>query len=422
MDGLKLLTVFGLIMIFLGRRAPLGPVMLGGSLLLAALYHAGPKDFLGMAWRATRDPATLELELILALIMLFEHLLGQQGYLERMLKSLRGLIHSPRVVMALLPAFIGLMPSAGGALFSAPLVGRAASSTMAAEEKSFINFYYRHIWEYFLPLYPGVLLASHLSGLPLPRFIAALAPYGLIVVLLGIPALRRVKIETVEEIKGTREGNDPGEDNGARASNREENQPAPRRALVAELLGSILPVLVVVSLVLFFQVKVGLAVGSVLLILLLRHRYTPARLWRLCREALAVKTLLLVWVVMLFKQVLVDTRSVDGLPQLLALLPVPDFVIFGLISFLVGMLTGLTVAYIGIAFPIVMAAVGGQMSIPLTVFVFVTGFAGNMLTPMHLCLALTVDYFKADLRRVLRLMAGPEAALLAVAVVAYLVF
>lgn len=123
MDGLKLLTVFGLIMIFLGRRAPLGPVMLGGSLLLAALYHAGPKDFLGMAWRATRDPATLELELILALIMLFEHLLGQQGYMERMLKSLRGLIHSPRVVMALLPAFIGLMPSAGGPFFPPPWWG-----------------------------------------------------------------------------------------------------------------------------------------------------------------------------------------------------------------------------------------------------------------------------------------------------------
>lgn len=433
MDGLKLLLVFGLIMIFLGRRAPLGPVMLGGSLLLAALYHTGPKAFLGIAWRATRDPATLELELILALIMLFEHLLGRHGYLERMLRSLRSLIHNQRVVMALLPAFIGLMPSAGGALFSAPLVGQAAGSTMAAEEKSFINFYYRHIWEYFLPLYPGVLLASHLSGLPLPHLIAALAPYGLIVILLGIPSLRRIKIVTDENKSDVGECNDLGADNNPgkgdvtrKDSSIEEgsgeSQVGGRQALVVELLMSILPVLVVVSLVLFFQVEVGLAVGLVLLILLLRHRYTPARLWLLCREALAVKTLLLVWVVMLFKQVLVDTRSVDGLPQLLALLPVPEFVIFGLVSFLVGMLTGLTVAYIGIAFPIVMAAVGGQMSLPLSVFVFVTGFVGNMLTPMHLCLALTVDFFKADLRRVLRLMAGPEAALLAIAVAAYLVW
>jgi len=404
LEGLKLLLVFVLMMVFLGRRAPLGPVMLGGSLLLAALYHTSPAAFLGMAWEAARSPATLELELILALIMIFEHLMGQQGYLEKMLKSLSGLIRNQRLVMALLPAFIGLMPSAGGALFSAPLVGQAAASlSLAAEEKSFINYYYRHIWEYFLPLYPGVLLASRLSGIPLPQLIAALAPYGLVVILLGIPALRRVKVTSQEE-------------------NKKEELPQSRRILIMELLVSILPVLVVVAMVLVFQVEVGLAVGAVLLILLVRHRYTPVKLRCLLREGVSVKTLLLVWTVMLFKQVLVDTRSVDGLPNLLALLPVPEFVIFGLISFLVGMLTGLTVAYVGIAFPIVMAAMGGQMSMSLTVLVFITGFVGNMLTPMHLCLALTVDFFKADLRKVLKLMLGPETALLAIAVAAYLVF
>ncbi|GEA14118.1 MAG: uncharacterized protein PWR22_922 [Moorella sp. (in: firmicutes)] len=403
MEGLKLLLVFGIMMVLLGRRAPLGPVMLGSSLLLAALYHIGPVAFLGMAWQATRSPATLELEVILALIMLFEHLLGEQGYLERMLQGLRGLIRNRRLVMALLPAFIGLMPSAGGALFSAPLVGQAAARTaIAAEEKSFINYYYRHIWEYFLPLYPGVLLASRLSGIPLPHLIAALAPYGLLVILLGIPALRRVKIEPEGEGR--------------------EGLPAGRRTLARELFLSILPVLVVVALVLVFHVEVGLAVGVVLLFLLVRHRYTPLKFWHLCREAIAVKTLLLVWGVMLFKEVLVDTRAVDGLPSLLAMLPVPEFLIFGLISFLVGMLTGLTVAYVGIAFPIVMTAVGGQISLPLAVFIFVAGFTGNMLTPMHLCLALTVDFFKADLRKVLRMMVGPEAALLAVAVAAYLAF
>ncbi|QGP91452.1 hypothetical protein MGLY_07850 [Neomoorella glycerini] len=402
MEGLKLLLVFGLMMVLLGRRAPLGPVMLGSSLLLAALYHTGPVTFLGMAWQATKSPATLELEVILALIMLFEHLLGEQGYLEGMLQGLHGLIRNRRVVMALLPAFIGLMPSAGGALFSAPLVGQAAARTsIAAEEKSFINYYYRHIWEYFLPLYPGVLLASRLSGIPLPHLIAALAPYGLLVILLGIPALRRIKIVAEE---GEREV-----------------VPAGHHAPARELFLSVLPVLVVVVLVLVFRVEVGLAVGLVLLVLLVWHQYTPRQFWHLCREAIAVKTLLMVWGVMLFKEVLVDTRAVDGLTSLLAMLPVPGFMIFGLISFLVGMLTGLTVAYVGIAFPIVMAAAGGQMNLPLTVFIFIAGFTGNMLTPMHLCLALTVDFFKADLRKVLRMMVGPEAALLAVAIAAYLV-
>ncbi|WP_258358670.1 DUF401 family protein [Moorella sulfitireducens] len=398
-----MLLVFVIMMVFLGRRVSLLPVLLGGSLLLAALYHTGPLAFLEMAWQATISPATLELEVILALIMLFEHLLGQQGYLDRMLRGLRGLIRNRRLVIALLPAFIGLMPSAGGALFSAPLVGRAASRTnIAAEEKSFINYYYRHIWEYFLPLYPGVLLASRLSGIPLPRLIAVLAPYGLLVILLGIPALRRIKIEAGDEGR--------------------EEALAGEQAPAREFILSILPVLVVVALVLLFHVEVGLAVGVVLLYLLVRHRYTPVKFWHLCKKAVAVKTLLLVWGVMLFKEVLVDTRAVEGLPSILAMLPVPEFLLFGLISFLVGMMTGLMVACIGIVFPIVMSTVDGQMSLPLAVFVFIAGFTGNMLTPMHLCLALTVDFFKADLRKVLKMMVVPEVALLAVALAVYLVF
>lgn len=98
--------------------------------------------------------------------MIFEHLLGQENYLGKMLTGLRGLIRDQRTVMAILPAFIGLMPSAGGAHFSAPLVGQAAEGTaINSDEKSFINYYYRHVWEYFLPLYPGVLLTSRLSGI-----------------------------------------------------------------------------------------------------------------------------------------------------------------------------------------------------------------------------------------------------------------
>ncbi|MGI9953152.1 DUF401 family protein [Moorellaceae bacterium AZ2] len=397
MEGFKLLLVFVLIMVLLVWRAPLGPVMLGGAVLLAALYGVGPAAFLGMVWRATQSPTTWELVVILALIMILEHFLGQEGYLRRMLRGLEGLFRDRRIVMALIPAFIGLMPSAGGALFSAPLVGQAADSNrITAEQKSFVNYYYRHIWEYFLPLYPGVLLTSRLSGVPLTQLIASLAPYGLLVILLGLPALLRVAT-----LKG------------------EEEAPVDRWAVARELFLSTLPILVVLGLVLAAHIGVGSAVGAVLAALLLYHRYTPAKLWHLCREAISLKTLVLVWGIMVFKQVLVDTRAVEGLTPLLATLPVPHFLIFGLLSFLVGMLTGLMVAFVGIIFPLVAAALGDQLSLPMVVFVFISGFTGTMLTPLHLCLALTVDFFKADLLKVLRMLAGPEAALMAVALVAY---
>lgn len=399
LEEFKVLFIFLVMMIALLKRAPLGFVMLGGAVFLVLFYQITLGEFLNILWRATSSLTTLELIAILLLIMIFERLLSQQGYLDRMLTGMRGLIRDRRVVMAFMPFFIGLMPSAGGALFSAPLVGQAADgSKVTAEEKSFVNVYYRHVWEYFLPLYPSIILAAQLSETPLHQFIGVLAPYGLLTILLGMPILFRI----------------PGVKN-------ENCSLVNRHEMVKEFLLGILPLLVVVGLVLVAKLEAGLALGMILLVLFAYHRYTPLKLWRLCREAIVFKTLFLVWGIMVFKQTLVDTRAVDGLPSLLAQLPVPEFLVFGLVSFLVGMFTGLAVAFIGITFPIIIAT-GNQINLHLAVFTYVAGFAGVMLTPMHLCLALTVEYFMADLQKVIRMIAGPQFVLLFVAALAYLLF
>lgn len=102
-------------------------------------------------------------------------------------------------------------------------------------------------------------------------------------------------------------------------------------------------------------------------------------------------------------------------------LPVPEFIIYGMLCFLVGMLTGLTVGFIGIIFPIAIASVGGQIDMNMVVFIFISGVAGCMLTPTHLCLALTAEYFEADIRKVIRMVLGPEVVLLATATVGYFI-
>ncbi|WP_277997919.1 DUF401 family protein [Neomoorella glycerini] len=393
-----MLAVFGLMMVLLWLRAPLAPVIFGSSCLLAILYRLSPAAFLSTIGQTLTDPATIELEIVLLLIMFLEYLLGKHGYLDRMLASLRNLLHNRRLLLAVLPALIGLMPSQGGALFSAPLVAQAAAGTpLTAEEKSFVNYFYRHIWEYCLPLYPSLLITARVCAIPLAKLIQALVPYALLVALLGIPVLRRIPV--VRERGST-----------------------DYFQLTREVLLNLSPVLAVVLMVLALQVKMWAAVGLIVAVLLIRHRYTPSKALQLCREAVQVKTLILVLGIMFFKQIILATRAVDGLAYLLEMLAIPEFVIFGMFGFLVGLITG-TVSYsMGIIFPVVVAAAGGQIDMPLVVFVFVAGFTGAMFTPMHLCLTLTVDFFKADLRKVLKMLILPEAALLTVAAALYAVF
>ena len=88
----------------------------------------------------------------------------------------------------------------------------------------------------------------------------------------------------------------------------------------------------------------------------------------------------------------------SGMPAGLVLFALP---------FIVGLLTGLTVGFVGATFPIIMAMTGGHPEPGAVTFAFASGFAGVMLSPTHLCLALTLRYFKADMAQTYRLMYLP---------------
>jgi hypothetical protein len=54
----------------------------------------------------------------------------------------------------------------------------------------------------------------------------------------------------------------------------------------------------------------------------------------------------------------------------------------------------------------------------LLLFAYVSGFVGILVSPAHLCLALTADYFKADLRDVYKILVWPVSVIFAAALLA----
>lgn len=81
-----------------------------------------------------------------------------------------------------------------------------------------------------------------------------------------------------------------------------------------------------------------------------------------------------------------------------------DLIIFAL-PFLVGLLTGLTAAYVGVGFPIVSSAfilTGGLSS---GIFLaYAGGLMGIMVSPVHLCLVLTKKYFRAKFKGIFKIL------------------
>jgi len=79
-----------------------------------------------------------------------------------------------------------------------------------------------------------------------------------------------------------------------------------------------------------------------------------------------------------------------------------DLVVFTL-PFLVGLITGLTAAYVGVGFPIVASAfmLTGDVSSGIYL-AYAGGLIGIMVSPVHLCLVLTKRYFKAGFKGIYR--------------------
>jgi integral membrane protein (TIGR00529 family) len=396
-DLLKTLAVLAVLVILIRRRWNLGMVMAVGAVILALVYRTPLPRFLEGVLAATTARRSLELTAILVFTMIMENILRNTGSLKRMVESLFRLLPDARLVMAVMPAMIGMLPSPGGAVFSAPMVREAAEGVaMDPDQKAFVNYWYRHIWEYVSPLYPGIILVSALTHIPFNRLALANAPFALSVVFWGAvfcfagigPARREI----------------------AAGGGRWE-------ALGTFLLTSS-SIVVTLILVVLLKVDPLIAMGGAVIVLYLGHRYSPGAILVSLRESISVKALFLVVGIMIFQETLRVTGALDGISTFFADSGLPLLLVLTAIPFIAGVMTGLTIAYVGITFPILLPLMGGVTpSLGLVALAFGSGFAGVMLSPVHLCLLLTRDYFNADLGKVYRRLLVPQALVLAAAAI-----
>ena len=128
----------------------------------------------------------MKLILALSLIRMFEMILREHDVLKEMMGAVKALFKNKKIVTISMPLLIGLMPSVGGAYFSAPMVAETTRDIqMSPEEKGFINYWFRHPWEYILPLYPGILLASAISKIELHSLISTNMSYAVLMLVTG---------------------------------------------------------------------------------------------------------------------------------------------------------------------------------------------------------------------------------------------
>lgn len=150
-------------------------------------------------------------------------------------------------------------------------------------------------------------------------------------------------------------------------------------------------------------------------VLSLWKKVGPKEIGSIVFNRTTVRSLLVIAAVVIFQRLIEVSAAFDVLKTMNISLGMVVLFIF-LVSFTVGFLTGVNTAYIAIAFPVLLPLI---QHLPnyfyLALYIYVIGFAGILVSPLHLCLVLTNEYFGASLLDVYRYMAVPILLLIAIA-------
>jgi len=409
----KVLAAFAVMLLGLGLRQSLWLSVLAGGLALALLFGMGPLDWLLVSAASVIQRGTVFLVIILALILFLSEVLDKSGQTARLMQAASGFLRDPLLRLAFFPALVGFLPMPGGAVFSAPMVRDMAQDLgLAPRDTTLVNYWFRHLWELCWPLYPGIILASSLAGIPLARLVLYTLPsIGLCMVLGWVFVLR----PAVAHLHGT----------GKRDA-------APRD--VHAVFSSGLPMLVAivgglgleVGMTLFapgWPFELGIITALVLAILcaLIQNRVGPQFLAGVLRKPALYELVGLVVAVLMFKDVLGASGAVEQLSRVTSG-PGALFALTLLLPFLVGAISGISVAFVGSTFPILLGILGAGAAtglpadnphfVPCLVLGLFAGFTGVMVSPLHVCFILSCQFFGVDMAQAWRRLLIPCALLL----------
>jgi integral membrane protein (TIGR00529 family) len=388
---LKILLIIGSILILVRFRIRLSVILWLAAAFLGFLFQLPPLQIgLGFLY-GTADPGTLKLMASLLLILFFSAIMKETGNMARAISALQGIFRDARATVAVIPAVIGLLPVPGGAILSAPLVNEASDDLrLSPERRTFLNYWFRHIWEYSLPTYPGIILISSIVGVPVAKIFWVNLPLTLASLVVGI-------------LLGFR---------GIRLSSR---PVAPmtfqyilRNAL--SLVRNFLPLFLLLLLTLYFRLHLLYSTLIAILAVVLFFRLPFSLLRRLGKESFSWEIVFLISGVMIFKKILETSGAMHAIAGEFTQLGTPVPLLIAVIPCLFGFITGYATGMAGLSFPVLLPFILGSDHIMIYILLaYGLGMSITLLSPTHACLILTREYYRADIAKIYRLLFIPVA-------------
>ncbi len=361
---LSFLLIIALILIFSKKELS---VVLGISAIIFGLLTQ--VNIINSMIEVIINPSIVLLALSVLLIPILGGIMEESGLMLELIQNMKV---SKKVALMVSPALFGLLPVAGGALMSAPIVDQI-DPALDSNRKVAINVWYRHVLLLIYPLSSAILVASVLSGISLYLIVLALLIPFILMVFVGYFTL----LKPVDKSKESTNRN--------------------LKLVFHNLIPLIIAPIIDFLGRLFFPISfpelfvfIGLIIS--ISIALKFAKMNVFNIKEISRKMKVWRFPLLIISMFLFLSIFLES----GVPEQISALNLP-FALFISIGFILGFTTGRVQLPSSILIPIYLVQ-NLVLSMPIIDFVFLyfAIYLGYLITPLHPCLAYNINYFKTN--------------------------
>lgn len=370
------------VLIFVSRKSLWLGMLLAAFLL--GIIHLDFISLLEISYNTIADSSVFLMAIAVGLIPIIGGIVQESGILERMTNSLN---INRKLFLIISPAFVGLMPIPGGALLSCPLIKRAGDD-ISSEQYVAINLWFRHIFIIIYPLGTTLLICAKMADISLYSAVLYLSPVPIIMGVIGYFFLLR-KID--------------GHINDSAKLTPEPRYKALGVPLLIFLSAPIIHVLLLWSglfpideiplvIALFVSFSLAICFGKVdnKMFIHILKLMKPYRFF------------LLIITIFLFLNIFIATE----VAEMISTLVISENFLIIVLALIITFLTGRVQVGFSVILPVYLAKFGSLSMLTFTIM-YVSVFLGYLISPVHPCLSLSLEYFRTTFLKTMKLLAIP---------------
>jgi len=360
--------------VMLYKRVNIG-ITLNIVALFLALLSLNWQEIPTIIYETCVDLRTISVVFATFGIMLMSQLYKVTKVINDLSEGLSRIVSNSKLVVSILPAIIGLLPVAGGALMSAPLVEAETDRLgLKAEKKTYVNVWFRHT---IFPIYPisqVLIFTAKLTELTVISIIIRQIPVVISMILAGyFIGLWKTNPTT-------------------------EKKEIPKTTLGSELKRFIItfsPILATIIAVVSFSIDVSIAAFIGVVVLLVIAKPSLAVFKKSFMNWATYGITFAAYGAFLLRNIVEATEISEVFSTFVANGSLDNLLLLTIIPAVLAFFIGSPLGAVAISFSILEGVL--SFTPKSAALLYISSYLGYVVAPTHLCLVLTADYFKCSL-------------------------